>query len=622
MISSCSRWMVATMSPIWPVRAWPRAASRAPGPPRTMSASSEDPSGRLPANRSRRRCRKYSSSTPVTAGPARPGGGAVAGPGGPAPWPGRTARPPEPASRPPGARGPRPRCQAADVERLAASVPGAGAPGRSDRSTAPGRRCRAGPGGPGWCARRCLARCGTGRCRPAPVSRTDSSMRFGSARIASSPSWARSRKRCSSSSVRCSATWRSSPPHADGNPPLYGAQGPVRATGGPGGPPRASRRVRHGPSGCDDGRACACLPARPRRRIAVSEGPAGQSTPTPSSSPPAGASRCRTPRSGSCARPGGRCPSTGPARGTGTSWTPSPTPSWPPRSPCSRSAATAWTPPSSSPTSSCRCTPSASGSTWSPGAARSSTEPLPRRRRPRPAAPARARRGPPYVPETVRRSPRARADGPAHRLRRGTVHRGQLPGRGRAVPGPSPRSRRSCTPSRRSGTTSWTGWPMMSRRLPAGPGRGRGAAALQLFDSWAGALSPRRLRAASSCRRPQVLAGRGRPRRARPSSSASAPASSWPHGGRRRRRGRRRLAGAPRRGPAAVGPGGPSRATSTRRSAWPRGRWSAAEAREVLAVPAPQPATSSTWATACCPRPTPASSPSWWTWSTPRGTRA
>ena len=39
MISSCSRWIVATMSPIWPVLACPSAASRAPGPPRARPFS-------------------------------------------------------------------------------------------------------------------------------------------------------------------------------------------------------------------------------------------------------------------------------------------------------------------------------------------------------------------------------------------------------------------------------------------------------------------------------------------------------------------------------------------------------------------------------------------------------
>ncbi len=44
MISSCSRWMVPMMSPMWPVRAWPRADRSAPGPPRTSpSESSRSP---------------------------------------------------------------------------------------------------------------------------------------------------------------------------------------------------------------------------------------------------------------------------------------------------------------------------------------------------------------------------------------------------------------------------------------------------------------------------------------------------------------------------------------------------------------------------------------------------
>ncbi len=71
----------------------------------------------------------------------------------------------------------------------------------------------------------------------------------------------------------------------------------------------------------------------------------------------------RTHRCGSCARPGAACPSTGRSAATGRSSTRSPAPTSPPRSRCSRSAATASTRPCCSATSSCRPTPSASGST-------------------------------------------------------------------------------------------------------------------------------------------------------------------------------------------------------------------------------------------------------------------
>ena len=80
----------------------------------------------------------------------------------------------------------------------------------------------------------------------------------------------------------------------------------------------------------------------------------------------------------------------GPRRGLASS-TRSSSRSWPPRSRCSRSAATASTRRCSTPTSSCRRTPSASASTSHRAPVRSPT----RRcvpRRPRPAAPARAGR--------------------------------------------------------------------------------------------------------------------------------------------------------------------------------------------------------------------------------------
>ena len=46
MISSCSRWMVATMSRMAPVRAPSSAASRAPGPPSSSSPSPSSDAGR------------------------------------------------------------------------------------------------------------------------------------------------------------------------------------------------------------------------------------------------------------------------------------------------------------------------------------------------------------------------------------------------------------------------------------------------------------------------------------------------------------------------------------------------------------------------------------------------
>ena len=78
---------------------------------------------------------------------------------------------------------------------------------------------------------------------------------------------------------------------------------------------------------------------------------------------PAGGSRRRGCRCGSCARRAGRCPSTGRSGARAASSTRSRCPTWPPRSRSSRSGATASTPRSSTPTSSCRSPRSASAST-------------------------------------------------------------------------------------------------------------------------------------------------------------------------------------------------------------------------------------------------------------------
>ena len=104
------------------------------------------------------------------------------------------------------------------------------------------------------------------------------------------------------------------------------------------------------------------------------------SAPTPRSSVPADGSPTTGCRSGSCARPGGRCPSTGPSAGTGLHRRrPSARPTWPPRSRSSRSAATAPTPPSSTPTSSRPSRPSASASTSSPASGPVVAAAVPRR---------------------------------------------------------------------------------------------------------------------------------------------------------------------------------------------------------------------------------------------------
>ena len=123
--------------------------------------------------------------------------------------------------------------------------------------------------------------------------------------------------------------------------------------------------------------------------------------PARTSCAPACGNRFPAPPCGSCARRDVRCPSTGPPAARGPSSPPSATPRCRPRSPSSRFAATAWTPPSCSPTSSCPCTPSASVSTWS----RAGVRWWPSRSAARPTWPACDRSSrrvdAPYVAETV-----------------------------------------------------------------------------------------------------------------------------------------------------------------------------------------------------------------------------
>ena len=138
-----------------------------------------------------------------------------------------------------------------------------------------------------------------------------------------------------------------------------------------------------------------------RRRHPVPSAAVPAARPTPRSSAPAGASRARPSRCGSCARPAARCPSTGPSGARAASSTPSARPTWPPRSPSSPSAATASTPPSSTPTSSCPSHAIGFGVDVAPGRrARSSSSPSARpptstgcaRSSPRPTCPTCSRR--------------------------------------------------------------------------------------------------------------------------------------------------------------------------------------------------------------------------------------
>ena len=149
-----------------------------------------------------------------------------------------------------------------------------------------------------------------------------------------------------------------------------------------------------------------------------------------------------------------------------------------------------------------------------------------------------------------------------------------------------------------------------------------GAQAVQLFDSWAGSLSPDEYARFALPATRAVLRGHRRPRRADHPLRRGHRRAARPHGHRRVRRGRRRLAGAARRGaPARRRRRTRCRATSTRRSAWRRGPssrrrpapcWPRGRRRDA------GPATSSTSATASCPRPTRASSPPSSTWCTRR----
>ena len=83
-----------------------------------------------------------------------------------------------------------------------------------------------------------------------------------------------------------------------------------------------------------------------------------------------------------------------------------------------------------------------------------------------------------------------------------------------------------------------------------------GASAVQVFDSWAGILSPRHYEELVLPATRRSSPSWPSPTRAsRPSCSGWAPASCWAYGLGRQHRGRHRLAGAARRGPPPGGPG-------------------------------------------------------------------
>ena len=288
-------------------------------------------------------------------------------------------------------------------------------------------------------------------------------------------------------------------------------------------------------------------------------------------------------RCGSCARPAGRCPSTGPSAARAASSTPSASPSWPPRSPCSRCAATASTPPSSTATSSCRPPPSASASTSPRASGRSSSEPF------RSAADLDRLR--PFEPEVdtpyVARD-RAASWSPSSAPRRSSAS----PARRSRWPATSSRAARraptGCTKALMHGEPDAVARAARppgrhGHRVAARPGRGRRQRhpAVRL-------AGPARWR--PTYYRALVLPASAQGVRRR-SADLGVPRIHFGVGtgellgadGRgRRRRGRRRLAGAARRRPRRACPARRCRATSTRPCAWRRGTsWPTAR-RDVL----------------------------------------
>ena len=309
MISSCSRWIVATMSPMWPVRASTESGEQGAGSAEGEAAVDEAfsrwpveprPSGRAGSPEA---SAKYSSSTPVTSwaadgevttprrGPAVDAGGPVEGLG--------DRRPPVHHQRvrwssPETAR--RPMWNAS-----LATAPSSGVSSRCAEAQGLVANVQLVEAGRRGAAPRCRARCGTGR-SPAPrdVSSIGCAVTHGV------------EPRRASCIERCSGTVEERllvgdlPFRVPRHPPpalKLGSRSSLRPA-----PPHASARSRP-----------VAGPARPRLwPCPTTSAPMpADATPTRLFCGPAGAAAWRTYRCGSCARRDVPCPSTGRLRGPG-----------------------------------------------------------------------------------------------------------------------------------------------------------------------------------------------------------------------------------------------------------------------------------------------------------------
>ena len=129
----------------------------------------------------------------------------------------------------------------------------------------------------------------------------------------------------------------------------------------------------------------------------------------------------------------------------------------------------------------------------------------------------------PYVTEAVRALVGELGDNAADRLRRRAVHAGVLPDRGRPVEEPRPHQGPHVRRPGRCGTRCSAGWPTSPSRS-CGCRSTAGAGAVQLFDSWVGAVSPEDYRRASCRTASRIFAALAVPA-CRGSTSAWAPAN-------------------------------------------------------------------------------------------------